>query len=36
MSGHTQRKLAALKKRLLEKIDELESYVTGERECGQD
>ena len=36
MSRHAERKLAASKKRLVEKIHEIKSYVNGERECDQD
>ena len=36
MSRHAERKLAASKKRLLEKINERKCYVNGERECDQD
>ena len=36
MSRHAERKLAASKKRLVEKIDEIKSYVNGEREWDQD
>ena len=36
MSRQAERKLAASKKRLVEKIDEIKSYVNGERECDQD
>ena len=36
MSRHAERKLAASKKRLNEKIDEIKSYVNRERECDED
>ena len=36
MSRYAERKLAASKKRLVEKIHEIKSYVNGERECDQD
>ena len=36
MSRHAERKLAASKKRLNEKIDEIRSCVNRERECDED
>ena len=36
MSWQTERKLAASKKRLIEKVNEIKSYVNGEKQCNQD
>ena len=36
MSRHAERKLAASKKRLNEKIDEIKSCMNRERECDED
>ena len=33
MSRQTERKLAASKKRLFEKVNEIKSYVNGEKQC---